>query len=87
MTYTVSITSQGQISIPVELRKKLGLNKKSKAIVSEQEGKLVVEPVKDLLKLRGSLKSNKRPIPNDKLHDLFGQFIADEYANKVKKTK
>lgn len=55
MVYTVSITSQGQISIPAKLRRKLGLHKNQKALVSEEKGKLIVEPVKDFLKLGGSL--------------------------------
>ena len=53
--YTVSITSQGQMSIPAPLRQKLGLQKKTKAIASAQNGKLVVEPAQDLLDLYGSL--------------------------------
>jgi len=55
MTYTVSITSQGQISIPIQLRRKLGLEKNRTALVTEQNGKLLIEPVKDLLELGGSL--------------------------------
>ncbi|OGM32964.1 hypothetical protein A2803_05215 [Candidatus Woesebacteria bacterium RIFCSPHIGHO2_01_FULL_44_21] len=55
MNYLVSITSQGQISIPAPIRKKLGLNKKGKAYVSEENGKVLVEPVEDIMKLAGSL--------------------------------
>lgn len=58
MTYTVSITSQGQISIPARLRRKLGLNKLNKALVTEKRGKIFIEPIKDLLELKGSLKTN-----------------------------
>lgn len=58
MIYTVSITSQGQISIPAPIRKKLGLDKSKKAVVSEKDGKLFIEPVKDLLELKGSLKTD-----------------------------
>ena len=55
MTYIVSITSQGQISIPAKLRRKLGLEKHKKASVREEDGKLIIEPVKDFLELGGSL--------------------------------
>ena len=41
MTYTVSITSQGQISIPAKLRKRLNLNKNKKALVSEENGQII----------------------------------------------
>lgn len=86
MTYTVSITSQGQISIPAKFRKKLGLKKYTKAFVTEQDGKLIVEPVKDFLELAGSLKTNKKPLSNKELHDRFGEYLVKEYAKKFKKS-
>ncbi|MBI5619847.1 AbrB/MazE/SpoVT family DNA-binding domain-containing protein [Candidatus Gottesmanbacteria bacterium] len=58
-TYTVSITSQGQISIPADLRRALGLHKKTKAIVRADEGKMVVEPVPDILDFKGIFKVKK----------------------------
>jgi len=60
------------------------MDKKRKALVSEENGKIIVEPVVDLLELGGSLKSNKKPLSNKKLHDLFAASIAKEYANKLK---
>lgn len=79
MTYTVSITSQGQISIPAKIRKLLGFSKKKKAIISIHNGKMVIEPVKDLLELGGSLKSNKKPLLTQELHDFFTQSMVEEY--------
>jgi len=55
MTYTVTITSQGQISIPAKLRRKLGLDKSNKALIREENGELVVKPVRDFMELGGSL--------------------------------
>ena len=56
MNYIVSITSQGQISIPVDIRRALGFDKQRKAVVRQEGEKLVVEPVKDLLELQGVFK-------------------------------
>lgn len=84
MTYTVSITSQGQISIPALLRRRLGLEKGGRAIVSEDNnGRMILEPVTDLLELKGSLKSDKRPLSNEELHNFVAQASADEYAKKT----
>ena len=85
MTYTVSITSQGQISIPAALRRKLGLDKMSQAQVSEKNGALMIEPIPDLLTLKGSLKTNKKPLSNKELHEVVGQAMADEYAKSLKR--
>lgn len=81
--YTVSITSQGQISIPVKLRRKLGLDKTRKALVSEKEGKLMIEPVRDLLDLQGSLKTNLKITPRQ-IREAFGQYLAEEAVKGLK---
>ncbi len=85
MTYTVTITSQGQISIPAKIRREIGLSKKRKALVSVEGGKMIVEPVKDFLELRGSLKTNKKPLSNQELDNIVGQAIAEEYSKTVKR--
>lgn len=85
MTYTVSITSQGQISIPAAIRRQLGLDKKKQAIVTVEAGKMVVKPIKDFLELAGSLKTNKKPLTNKELHEVVAQAVADNYAKKLKR--
>lgn len=55
MIQFVTITSQGQITIPAKFRRQLGLQKKQKALVSIQGNKIVIEPPVDLLSLYGSL--------------------------------
>lgn len=59
-TYTVSITSQGQMTIPVDIRRALGLEKAGKAVVHADGGKMVVEPEPDVLDLYGVFKTKKR---------------------------
>lgn len=56
MQKIVSITSQGQITIPAKMRGILGLGKYKRASVRLEKGKIIVEPVPDLLTLAGSLK-------------------------------
>lgn len=86
MTYTVSITSQGQISIPAALRRKFDFDKTKRALITEDNGNLIIEPVKDLLELAGSLKTKRKPLSNQKLHELFAKSVAEEYIKKVKRT-
>jgi len=71
--YTVSITSQGQMSIPAEIRRLLGLEKQQKALVSVRAGKMLVEPVSDFFDLAGSVKSSKKPLSSREIHDLFAK--------------
>lgn len=85
MTYTVSITSQGQISIPIEFRRKLGLDKVRRATVEIEKGKMVISPIKDLLELAGSMTTDKKPLTNHELHEVVAQAVADNYAKKLKR--
>ena len=84
MTYTVSITSQGQMSIPAKVRRQLGLDAKKKAILSVEKGEIIIRPVQDILDLRGSLKSKKPALTNDQLHDMVGQQMAKDFSRKLK---
>ena len=78
--YTVSITSQGQISIPAPIRRKLGLDKKRKASVSLQGDKVIVEPIKDLLDFSGTFKTRKKGTPSQ-IRKAFGEYLAKQAVN------
>ena len=82
MTYLVTVTSQGQISIPAHLRRKLALDK-TQLTISEEDGKLILETVPDLLSLGGSLKTNKKPLSNKELHEVVAKAMAEDYAKSI----
>lgn len=83
MTYLVSITSQGQVSIPAQIRRKLGLSRKNKAIVSVANGKVMIAPVKDFLELAGSLKNvRKVKVSFREMREAFGQYLSDQAMGK-----
>jgi len=56
MQQIVSITSQGQITIPASIRRSLGLNKYPKATVYLKNKKIIIEPIPDILTMGGLLK-------------------------------
>ncbi len=55
MTQVVSLTSQGQISIPAKMLAKYGKNRPTKVIVKVMDNGWFVEPVPDILELGGIL--------------------------------
>lgn len=73
--HIVSITTQGQISIPAKLRRQLRLDKTRRAIVRLENNRVVIEPVRDLLELKGSLKAC-RQIPPEKARAAFEDYLA-----------
>ncbi len=84
--YISTVTRQGQISIPAKLRRKMDIDRK-RVMISEANGKITIEPVIDFLAMRGSLKTNKKPLSHKQLHDFVEASIAEEYAAKLKKTR
>ncbi|GAB4218775.1 MAG: hypothetical protein Fur009_1600 [Candidatus Microgenomates bacterium] len=57
MQQIVSITSQGQITLPASIRRFLSLDKFKKALVKVDKSKIVVEPLTDFINLAGLLKT------------------------------
>lgn len=67
MSYTYSITSKGQITIPKEFRNKLGLDKIGKATVQVNDrDEIVITAPKDLSEVRNLLN---KPTFKDKLSE------------------
>lgn len=61
MLQTVSITSKRQITIPVTIYNKLGLEKGQRLVVFTDEKRIVMEPAEFLIeKLAGSVSLPKR---------------------------
>lgn len=83
MIYTVTVTSQGQISIPAKIRRELGLDKTKQALVSLENKKIIIEPIKDLLELKGSLKTNIKATSHQ-IREAFGEYLAKEAVKGMK---
>lgn len=71
MDIYTTITPKFQVHIPVAIRKKIGLKKHGKAIVTVRRGEIVIKPVKsDILSWGGAFKV-KNPIPAEKIRDYI----------------
>lgn len=90
--YFSNITTQGQVSIPAKLRKKFQLDKNKRVIFSEENGKIVIEPVKDILDLAGSLhRYAKKNMPIKEIIAREKKAVADaiieRYKSSLKRTR
>jgi bifunctional DNA-binding transcriptional regulator/antitoxin component of YhaV-PrlF toxin-antitoxin module len=56
MTYTAAITSQGQLNLPVALRKALGITGPTRAVITRKGNTFTVEPTPDFWSVAGKLK-------------------------------
>lgn len=92
MMHIVSITSQGQISIPADIRRELGMDRHKKAVVRREGDKVIVEPVRDFLELEGVFKHKAiKGKSIDEImrleEDAVAEAVADRYRRKLKRMK
>lgn len=81
MTYTFSITSKGQITIPKEFRERLGLDKAGKAtFTTNDRGEIVLERPKDLQDIRALLAKPTHRDPVSENDIKIGQMLAKKYG-------
>ncbi len=78
MLHYVTITSQGQITIPAAVRRKLSLKKNQRAVLELENDQILITPEKDILELEGIFKTNKK-IPFKKVREEFGNYLASRH--------
>lgn len=77
MQQIVTITDQGQITIPASMRRAISLDLYNKAFVKIKDKIIMVEPIVDLLSLGGVLKNRSKKEKNiDKTIDLEEKIIS-----------
>lgn len=77
MQQIVSITKQGQITLPASMRRLISLDRYKKALVKIDEKKIIVEPIADFLSLGGALKYKAKKNQNiNKIIQLEEKVIA-----------
>ena len=82
MTKVVSITSQGQLSIPKQMLKSLGIQGGTKAVIRQEGTKLIVEPQHSFWSLAGSLSSSVKLTDKElkSAREAFGKQVAKEWT-------
>lgn len=78
-----SITSKGQVTIPKDIRKALGLKAGDRVEFVADGDKAILYPVQgDLLSLKGVLKpyfKNKKPLSAVEMREAAKEYIADRH--------
>jgi AbrB family looped-hinge helix DNA binding protein len=80
MQKTMSITSQGQITIPSEIRQAFGITGAVKAVVKKEKDLIVIKPQLSFDDLAGSLKS-KVSLSDEELRQARDSF-SKQWARK-----
>jgi AbrB family looped-hinge helix DNA binding protein len=82
---TSSLTSKGQITLPISIRKKLRLNTGDQVVFIEREdGEITVRAKKgNLMDLRGSLKWTGKPATIEEMNEAVARHLAEDDARIV----
>lgn len=84
MQYITTLTQKGQATIPVSIRRKLGLKKGNKIVFEERKDEFVIKKNLSLDELQGSLKSEIK-FEDRTANKMVGEFVASEYVKKWQK--
>lgn len=78
--YQITMSSKGQFVVPAELRERLGLEKGTRARLTEEAGRLILTPLtkRRLREIRGFL----RPTPG--APTMFDELIAERQRERVR---
>jgi AbrB family looped-hinge helix DNA binding protein len=78
--YRITMSSKGQFVVPAELRERLGLEKGTRARLTEEKGRLILTPLtkQRLHEIRGFL----RPAPGSPT--MFDELIAERQRERMR---
>jgi antitoxin PrlF len=79
---TASLTSKGQLTVPISIRKKLGLQAGDQVLFVEREdGEVVVRAKKgDLMDFYGVFKSSGKPATAEEMDEAVGRYLTEDDA-------
>lgn len=79
MVYTVTITRQGQISLPAKLRRLYKFQANQKLNLRPfGERQIIIQPAGDILALRGFFKTKKR-FTKRQVREAFEEYLAHRH--------
>ncbi len=78
---TASLTSKGQITIPIEVREELGLKTGDRIeFVKGEDGRFFLQPKKgSIMNLRGMLKWTGKPVSVEEMNEAIAAHIREDW--------
>ena len=77
---TATLTSKGQITIPIEVRKKLGLKTGDRiGFIENENGEFVLKPkTGSIMNLKGIIKWTGKPVTIQEMNETIAKGLAGE---------
>lgn len=85
--FTSTVTQKGQATIPIYVRRKLGIKLNGKVVFERRGEEFIIKPVEDLGKLvdslYGSIKTNIK-WNKKKAYEAVGKMLAERHLRTIK---
>jgi AbrB family looped-hinge helix DNA binding protein len=84
---TTKMTRKGQVTIPVDIREKLGLKEGDRFVVREVDGKVVLENARE--SLQNAIEAIRLhantlpPLTPDEMDEVIAEAIVDDYLESI----
>lgn len=72
--YTV-VNQKGQVTVPANIRRFIGLEPKEKVMVSLADNLIMIKLIPDIYSLKGSIKPRKKPEDFKKMREAFKEYL------------
>jgi AbrB family looped-hinge helix DNA binding protein len=79
-----SVTERGQVTIPAEVRRALGLGKRDKVIFSMEDGVTVIRRAKHWREVIGSVPPLKEPKTEEEIDAIVARDVAAAYKEELR---
>ena len=79
-----SVTERGQVTIPAEVRRALGLGKRDKVIFSMEDGVAVITRAKHWREVIGSVPPLKEPKTEEEIDAIVARDVAAAYKEQLR---
>ena len=77
----VAVTQKGQVTIPVEFRRRFGIKPRTRVSFYEEAGELKIKPAVNFFDLKGSIRT-KRPFDIGKMTKAAKAHVAKRFAER-----
>lgn len=82
-----SVSTKGQVTLPQEIRRKLGINPGDKVRISIEDEKVILRPAEiSLLASYMSIPPLKEPLSDEELDQAIEDAVVDEYLEKERRS-
>jgi AbrB family looped-hinge helix DNA binding protein len=76
---TVKLLDNGEISIPLNIRELIGINKGDELLIKEKNGKVLIEKKDDFQEIQKFAENSLMEVWNNEKDEVWNEYLKNEY--------